>query len=124
MSMQRSISLLALAVIVLLFVASCSPFIIRDPYSLPPDAHDMDKTVNMKGIPLLVSEHSINVGGRTTSTITLMYKDETFSFRSNADRSLTLLQSSFSNPAYGAMPQSPLPVWFKIKYPHLNYSKE
>ena len=101
-------------------ISSCSPLVMKDPWYLPPDAHDMDKVVNMKGVPLNVNEATHYNSGRETRSITLWYSGGSFSFHSNADRSLTRLQSSHSIE-YPSR-QSPLPAWFKVKYPHLDYS--
>ena len=117
----RCIMPLVVIIALSLFITSCpSPYVIKDPWSLPPDAHDMDKVVNMKGAPLSVNEQTIYLRGREIRNISLFYSGDLLQFKSNADRSLTRLESSSSGQF--PIPQSPLPAWFKVKYPHLNYS--
>jgi hypothetical protein len=115
----RCIMSLVLMVGLSLQTTTCSPLVMRDPWSLPPDAHDMDKVVNSKGVPLNVMEMTSHGYGREIRTLTLMYSDETFRFMSNADRSLTRLEYTMSMGC-GSI-QSPVPAWFKVKYPHLDY---
>lgn len=121
LSVWRWITVGLLIVALSLAIVSCSPVapvVKKDPWYLPPDAHDMDKVVNMKGVPLNVHEQTSYIDGREIRDIGLMYSDEFFNFKSNADRSLTRLKSSQS---VHPIPQRPLPVWFKVKYPHLDY---
>jgi hypothetical protein len=79
---------------------------------------DMDNIVNLKGMPLSISETFI--GGRAPRhNITLMYADMMYIFQTNPEKSYSImtLSSSISYPAN----QEPLPAWFKAKYPSLNW---
>ena len=80
---------------------------------------DMDNVVNVNGIPRSLSESFIG-GKHPRHMIYLYYPDGVFLFQTNAQKSYSILVSSQTTSIPG--PQSPIPVWFKAKYPALNWA--
>jgi hypothetical protein len=81
--------------------------------------HDMDDVVSQKGMPLQIEEMFIG-GPYPRHVVTLYYSDAMYQFQTDASKSYTVLMTS-TTISFSGMPQSPLPVWFKAKYPNLNW---
>lgn len=84
---------------------------------------DMDELVGRKGIPRMVIEQT--VAGRYM--VTLVYPDEGVIFETDAERSHTAVRSTakgmaLTEPDGSPLKQKPIPLWFKAKYPNLDWS--
>ena len=80
---------------------------------------DTDSVVNVKGIPLKVVESFVG-GIRPMHYINLYYADGIYMFQTDAERSYTLFLRSHT-VSFESLPQAPVPLWFKTKYPDLNW---
>jgi hypothetical protein len=81
---------------------------------------DMDNVVSLKGIPLEAKESFIG-GAYPRHTVRLVYPDEMYSFQTDSEKSYTVLLSSHTGRFKG-VEQKPIPLWFKAKYPNLNWT--
>jgi len=80
---------------------------------------DLDSVVGVKGIPLKVAQSFVG-GIRPTHYINLYYADGIYMFQTDAERNYTLfLRSHTVN--FDGMSQEPIPLWFKNRYPDLNW---
>ena len=82
---------------------------------------DMDDVVNTKGMPLSVDESFVG-GAYPRHSVTLSYRDGVYTFQTNAQKSYSILESSHTL-SYSGGQQQPLPVWFKAKYPALDWTR-
>jgi hypothetical protein len=80
---------------------------------------DMDNVVQLKGIPRQVQE--VFVGGtRPVYHITIFFVDEMCTFQTDEAKSYTVLLNKITLTA--AIPQQPIPLWFKTKYQNLDWT--
>ena len=79
---------------------------------------DIDLIVKVKGIPLKVVESFVG-GIRPTHYVNFYYPDGIYMFQTDAEKSYTLfLRSHTVN--FENIPEEPVPLWFKDRYPDLN----
>jgi len=78
---------------------------------------DLSSVVNSTGIPLNITESYS--GGKFI--VSLLFKDKQMIFDTNEDKSYFKLISSHDIHASGYT-QKPIPLWFKVKYPNLNWA--
>lgn len=107
---------LALAYLVLFALIGCTQLLVSPP--VVSMRHDMDNVVNSKGMPQSIAE---SYYGGTTHFITLYYRDSIYFFQTNEAKSYTVLTSEQTMSIGQGLPQEPLPLWFKTKYPNLNW---
>jgi len=82
---------------------------------------DMDEVVRAKGIPRQVSEEYIAAGPYQLYNVTLQYPDGIYMFQTDAQKNHTVLQMSNTYSLEGIQ-QQPIPLWFKTKYPNLDWA--
>jgi hypothetical protein len=80
--------------------------------------HDMDNVINLKGIPRNLSE---GFYGGTRHQITLYYPDAVYYFQTDEAKSYSALTGQQTINFGESVPQSALPLWFRTKYPNLNW---
>lgn len=80
--------------------------------------HDMDNVVNLKGLPRNLSE---GFYGGTRHQIALYYPDSVYYFQTDEAKSYSALTSHQTINFGDSVPQSALPLWFRTKYPNLNW---
>ncbi len=82
---------------------------------------DMKSVVSSKGLPQLVIEMP---GSRPTiSRVILSYPDGTsYVFQTDPDKTYSILLGQQRVGVPGAMHRQPLPLWLKVKYPHLDWT--
>jgi len=82
-------------------------------------SQDMDNIVNLKGVPRNLKE-SFFGGPHDRHHVSLYYPDALYQFQTDAQKSYTVLLGS-STASLEMLPQNPIPLWFKVKYPNLNW---
>jgi hypothetical protein len=106
---------LALAYLVLFALIGCTQLLVSPP--VVSMRHDMDNVVNSKGMPWNINESYF---GGTKHTV-MLYRDSVYSFQTNEAKSYSVLTSEQTTSFSELLPQSPLPLWFRTKYPNLNW---
>jgi len=107
-----------LAYLILFVLIGCTQLRISPPVVTM--RQDMDNIVNTKGMPLNVQE-AFYGGSLPKGAITLYYPDAVYSFQTDESKSYTVLTSQRTISFGGSLSQSPLPLWFRTKYPNLNW---
>lgn len=79
---------------------------------------DMDNVVNSKGIPRNFSERFY---GGSRHHITLFYPEAMYIFQTDEAKSYTVLTGQQTISFGDSLPQTPLPLWFRARYPNLNW---
>ena len=83
--------------------------------------HDMDNIVNTRGVPRNIIEHFQGGYYGSLTTIMLYYPDAVYSFQTDEAKSYSVLTSSQTISFGGSLTQSSLPLWFRTKYPNLDW---
>ena len=85
---------------------------------------DLDRVVNEKGIPLMIREASgKNRAGQVVHLVTLVYRDSSYTFVTNAERTAFRTETTVTSASPSSMPQQTIPRWFRDRYPNLNWDK-
>jgi len=104
----------------LIVVASFTVFSGCAPINIEKPRDDLDNIVSAKGIPLVIKE-DFRGGQIPFWDITLFYNDGMLTFQGTEDKSHFFLLSSTVSANLNVK-QSPIPLWFKAKYPTLSWS--
>jgi hypothetical protein len=107
-----------LAYLILFILIGCTQLRISPPVVTM--RQDMDNIVNTRGVPLNVTEMFFG-GNVPRGSLTLYYPDAVYSFQTDEGKTYTVLTSQRTISFGGTIPQSPLPLWFRTKYPNLNW---
>jgi hypothetical protein len=82
--------------------------------------NDMDNVVATRGVPLMVSEHFMG-GAIPRHGIMLYYPGEMYTFQTDENKSYAVLTSNHTLSAQG-ITQKPIPLWFRARYPNLDWT--
>jgi len=111
---------LLLMSVVIFTSAACQvvtqPSIVREPQS----PQDMDKIVREDGIPLRIEE-TFEAYPSTRHITTLYYREGVYRFQTDEGKTYSALLSS-SVRKIENLQQEVIPLWFKNKYPELDYA--
>lgn len=105
-----------LAYLILFVVIGCTQLRISPPVVTM--RHDMDNIVNTNGMPRNITESFF---GGTRHNVLLYYPDAVYGFQTDEAKSYTVLTSTQTISFGQSLPQSPLTLWFRTKYPNLNW---
>jgi len=115
---NQSLVLLYAAYLVLFFLIGCTEVRISPP--VVKMRQDMDNIVNTRGMPRNISELFLSAY-TPRYQITLYYPDAVYMFQTDEAKSYSVLTSQQTISFGDSISQNPLPLWFKTKYPNLNW---
>jgi hypothetical protein len=105
-----------ICILIFFLLSNCAGYV---PEQIFQKRQDMDNIVSSKGIPLSITEQFVG-GARPLTYINLQYADGYYSFQTDPSKSYTVLLSS-NTGSFGGGQQMPIPIWFKAKYPNLDW---
>ena len=111
--------ILLLMCVVLLASAACEVVVQPPVVSKPESPQEMDKIVRELGIPLRVEE-TFEAYPSTRHTTTLYYPEGLYRFQTDEGKTYSALLSS-SVRRIENLQQEAIPIWFRNKYPDLDY---
>jgi hypothetical protein len=119
-SLSRTTKIIVLSLGSLVVLTACTELYVHPP--VVKLRQDMDSIISSRGIPRRLQEDFYS-GAALRQTLTLYYADAVYTFQTDQGKTYTVMtnQSTVSFSA-SELKQEPLPLWFRTKYPNLNWS--